>query len=504
MKTPVFTFETIFKDSAEVPIDIDFNMPDYCPEISRILKCRAVARISAKTAQGRSITVDGGVTVTVIYSDEENKINSYEYQYPFSKTFETGVNVDSAYIKAKAKCEYINCRAVTDRKIDIHGAVGVYVAATRRKSREIICDIEDESIEVLRHSAPATMPVSSGEKYVLIEEEIEIGNSQPDVRCLIRYDASIKVGECKLLAGKVIVKGNVTVNMLNRGEDGDTQSLSSEIPFSQLIEIEGAGEDCQCTASAYIAYLEIKPKFNSSGESRSFSVDGKLCIKAEAYCESDVSVIADAYSRKYAAQILSDEMCFNKLLFTINDTFTCRKQFEFSEGSVSRVCDLWCDVKTDSVKLDGGCLIINGIVSANILAVDESGVPAYYEKPIEFEYSYKMPDDSENYKADPDVSVISANYTLSGGGIEIRVELSVNAAVYECKNVLLISDIVINRDEPLPDSRRGAMTVYFADSGETLWEVARKYLADINEVKRINGIEDEKFLSGQMILVPVK
>ena len=504
MRTPVFTFETIFKDSAEVPIDIDFNMPDYCPEISKILKCRATARISSKRADSRNITVDGGVTVTVIYCDEENLINSYEYQYPFSKTFETGVDIEDANITASAKCEYINCRAVTERKIDIHGAVGVNVTAARRKSRDIICDIDDENIEVMRSSAPATMPRGNSEKCVIIEDEIEIGGSQPDVRCLIRYDAVTKVGECKLLAGKAIIKGDITVSILYRSDEGETQSLSSEIPFSQLIEIEGVGEDCECGASAYIAYLEIKPKFNSSGESRAFSVDGKVCLKADAYCESDVAVITDAYSRKYAAQILSEEVCFNKLLFTVNDTFSCRKKLDLSPSSVSRVIDLWCDVRTDSVKFEGGCLCVGGTVYANVLALDEYGVPLYFEKPIEYEYSYKMPDSGENYRTEPDISVISANYNLLGDdAMEITMQMAINAPVYECRNVPLISDVVINENEPLQSNRRGAMTIYFAESGEKLWDIARKYLADINEMKRINSIEDEKLIGGQMIMIPV-
>ena len=505
MKTPVFTVETVFKDSAEVPVDIDFNLPDYCPEISKILKCRAVARIASKRADSRNITVDGGVTVTVIYCDSENLINSYEYQYPFSKTFETGVDIDGAGLSASAKIEYINCRAVTERKIDIHGAVGVSVTASRKKSRDIICDIDDENIEVLRSSAPATMPRGGGEKYVIIEDEIEIGGSQPDVRCLIRYDAAVKVGDCKLLAGKAIVKGDITVSLLYRAEDGETQSLSSEIPFSQLIEIEGVGDDCECAASAYVAYLEVKPKFNSSGESRAFSVDGKLCLKADAYCESDIAVITDAYSRKYSAQVLSEEVCFNKLLFNVNDTFSCKKKLDLSPGSVSRVIDLWCDVKTDSVRFEGDCLTVSGTVAANILALDESGVPVCYEKPVEYEYACKMPESGGNYKTEPDVSVTLANYTLSGdSGIEITLQMAINAPVYECKNVPLISDVVINENELLAPNRRGAMTVYFADAGEKLWDVARKYLADITEMKRINGIEDEKLTGGQMILIPVK
>ena len=48
LKTKVFIKEKIYNESAELPIDVDFTMPDYYPDITKILKCRAVPRISAK------------------------------------------------------------------------------------------------------------------------------------------------------------------------------------------------------------------------------------------------------------------------------------------------------------------------------------------------------------------------------------------------------------------------------------------------------------------------
>ncbi len=504
MKTSVFTLETVFKDAAEVPIDIDFNLPDYCPEVSRILKCRAVPRIAAKSANGRSVTVDGGVTITLIYSDEDNMINSYEYQYPFSKTFDSGVDLDSAVLDANVKCEYINCRAVTERKIDIHGAISVNITARRRKNREIISDIDDENIELMRAAAPATMPIGQSEKYVIVEEELEIGSSQPDIRCLVRYDADVSISECKLLAGKAIVKGEMAVSLLYRSDDGELQTFRSNIPFSQLLEIESAGDDCICEATANIAYLEIKPKVSSSSPTRTFSLDAKLCLRAGASCENDVEVITDAYSRKYEASILSDSVCFDKTVYNISDTFNIRKEIDFSSGSISAVYDIWVTANVDSVRFEGDCMMLNGTAVSNILAREESGMPVFYEKPIPFEYSFKIPIEGKNLKADPKVSVTDVNYTISGSDkMEIGLKMAVNAAVYECADMTIVSDIKINENEPLKQTRQGAMTVYFADPGESIWEIARKYLADISEIRRLNGISEDKLQNGQMILIPV-
>lgn len=503
LKAPVYTAQTFFKDSAEVPVDIDFNLPDYCPGISRILKCRAIARVSSKTVSDRNISVDGSVTVTVIYTDSENTINSYEYQYPFSKSFDTGTDSEGAFVFVKAKCEYINCRAVTERKIDIHGAVGIYVTASRRQSKDIICDIDDKNIEVLRANAPATMPVAAAEKYVIIDDEIDVGNSHPDIKCLIRYDAAATVSECKLLAGKAIIKGDLKVNLLYRGEQGQVQTLDTEIPFSQLLEVDSADENCDFEAGVSIAYLEIKPKFNSDEASRSFTLDGKLHISVQTFCNNDVEVITDAYSRKYEAQILSEDICINKLVLNVNDTFTAKSEIEFAGGTVSGIGDMWAEIKGENTKIEDGCLTVSGMATVGIIAFDENGVPAFFEKPVDFSYSYKLPVSSDDLKAEPKISILSVNYTMSGGNdIEVRLEMALTAAVYECRKLPLVSDVVIDEDKPTSLAGRSSMTVYFAEPGESLWDIARKYLASVDEVRRLNAVEGDVLTKRQMILIP--
>lgn len=503
IKAPFFTVETVFKDTAEVPVDIEFNLPDYYPEISRILKCRAVPRVSSKAVSNRGVTVDGGVTVTVIYADSDNLINSYEYQYPFSKSFETGEETDGAFVSVKAKCEYVNCRAVTERKIDIHGAVGICVSLSSRKSREILCGVDDCNIEVRRRTVPVTEPVSSAEKYTVLEEELEIGTSQPDIKCLVRYDAASVVTECKLLAGKAVVKGNVAVNLVYRGETGEIQPFDAVIPFSQLIETGNTDDTLICSASACLAYLEIKPKAGLSEPARTFLLDGKLLISVDVSKSDEIEVISDAYSRKYEAQIKSEEICVNKMLCGIDDTFTCKKEIEFPGEGVSRVLDIWCDVKSESAALSGDCLLVSGSANVGIIAAEGADAPAFFEKSVDYEYRYKLPSCGENLRAEPAVTVKGINYTISSeNSMEIRIEMAVCATVYECERIPAVGEVQVNENKPLGDNRRAAMTVYFAEPGESVWDISRRYLADVEKVRRLNGIEQDEVIKRQMILVP--
>ncbi|MBR4762303.1 MAG: DUF3794 domain-containing protein, partial [Clostridia bacterium] len=385
-------------------------------------------------------------------------------------------------------------------KIDIHGAIGVYVAATRRKTKDILSDTENGDIELLHSVIPATLPVANAEKYLIIEEDIEVGNANPDARWLIRYDAEVSTDECKLLAGKAMVKGEIAVNLLYRAQEGEPQQLNTVIPFSQLIEVEGADENCTAQTYAEIAYLEIKPKFNTSGLSRSFSLDGKLLLGVNVQCGGDIEVVTDAYSRAYQSRTASEEITLISAVCEVNDTFNCRRETELPEA-VSRICDIWCEVRESTAEFEGDCLIAKGNATANIIAFDDSGAPVFYEKGIDFEYRFKLPRESANFKGEPQVSVLSVSYTIqSENRMEIRAEMAIHAVVFESKTLSVINDIQV--DTGAAAGERAAMTVYFAEAGESVWDISRKYLASVDEVKRINGIESDKLSERRTVLVP--
>lgn len=505
LKTSVFGLDTVFSESAEQPIDIDFTLPDYYADISKILKCRAVSRISSKGMSGSNISVEGCVTVTVIYCGSDNTIGSYEYQYPFSKKFESGISTDGGILNVKTKCEYINCRAVTGRKIDIHGAAGIYVTLKKRKVTDVISDCDDGNIELLRGTVPATVPMGCADKYLLIEEEIELGGGQPDIRCVIRYDAEVAITDSKILAGKSVVKGEMTVKILYAPtENIAPQTVRYQLPFSQLIEVDGITDGCECESKVSIAHLEIKPRVSASGECRQLMLTAKLLITSECCCNNDLEVILDAYSCKYEADISKSEVCFNKIIENINQSFNCKKSIEFSKNALSAISDMWCEARVDTVKFEDNSMRVCGMVTAFIIALDGERIPAFYEKTIDFEYSHPMTTIGE-FRCTPDITVTGTNYTLnSESNMELRIDLNICASIYACTNLPLITDIVINESKPIPKVNNGAMTVYFATQGEKIWDIARRYFAVVDELKQINEIDEETLKNDKMILVPTK
>lgn len=47
------------------------------------------------------------------------------------------------------------------------------------------------------------------------------------------------------------------------------------------------------------------------------------------------------------------------------------------------------------------------------------------------------------------------------------------------------------------------MIIYFVKPGDTLWKIAKKFRSTVEDIARVNGIEDEnKIYIGQQLYIP--
>lgn len=504
LKSDIYVNENYFCDSLEQAIDVDFTLPDYCRDISKIFKCHAVPRIVSKSVSGNTVILDGNVIITVLYCDKDGLFCSYEYQYPFSKNLDINEDITGGNIFCRAKCEYINCRAVTGRKVDIHGAVGIYIKVFKRKCKEIISDIDDNNIEVNRITAPATVPMGYAEKYLTIEEDIAFGSGQPAIESILKINSAVCVRETRVINDKAVVKGELTVCILYAPEgNGTPQVVKSALPYSQIIDVEGINDSCECECKAEISTLDIKPKVNASGEMKMLGLCSKILLTCEAYCGNEIPVIADAFSRKFEADIKRENITFDKITCNINEEFNCKKNIEL-DFNINSVIDLWCNMQNCITKFEEDKVIISGTLMAGMIVCDENNLPIYIEKPIEFEYKHPFKCEIGNPYANPEIEVLSCGFTItSATNIELRVELGINAGIYEKNDISLVCDLEIDETKCIKPKNDSAMVIYFVGADETVWDIANKFGASVKEIMGINDLENQNLNEGKMLLIPI-
>lgn len=506
IKQNIAVNRVILNRTIEQNIDADMILPDYYLPISKILKCKATPRVSSVGINGQTLSLDGDVTVCVIYVSSENTVCGFEQSIPFSRSFEIEEDAEGSVGDCIVKCEYINCRAINERKLDVRGAVAIEAKVIKKDSKQALTDLEGGNIVLKRCFAPATTPVSSAEKSLLIEEDMELGNGQPMIANIIRYDAKAVNKECRIISGKVVVKGEMNVSVLYSAEGVlKPQIFNGTIPYSQIIDIENVGENCECACRVCVAQLEVKPRTSATGESKKISLFAKLRFNASVSCENDLQVITDAYSTKYEADIIRTDIEFEKLKNNVSDSLIIKKKIEIGVSDIVAVNDIWCDSDIAFSKLQDGELIIGGNVGISMLLSNADEAPIYKETQTDFEYRCKADGLGERIRCDCFSAVTKISYNISNSScVEVTLQLSVSADVYNISKIPVITEITVDKDKTKESLTDNALMIYFADSGEKIWDIARKYNSSPEEICEINSIEGEKLLAGKTLLIPIK
>ena len=503
IKQTVTLNETVFKCKGELPVDEDIIMPDFYPEAVKLLKCKAVARVASKNAVGGSVTVDGHIFINLLFCDKNGCPFGFEHVLPFSKVFESEDDLSGGNIFCEIKTEYLNCRVVTERKIAVHGAFGIFIEVTNKKEHSIIVDVEDSTVQLNRKDLPFLNAVGSAEKNLLIEQELELSAGQQSVDSVLRAEAVPIITEIKAVRNKASVKGNLNISLLYLNGK-QCIPYKSTIPFSQFIDIQGINEECTCTSRVQLCYLEVKPR-NVDGVCRSLMLNAKLCIYAETYCDGEIPVINDAYSTKYRIDMQQNDMSFKRVMGHINDGFMFKKTFEFSAGSLSNIIDSWTETDVSECIYHQGKINLKGSITVCLLVYDTDSRVSYLEKKCEFSFEKPYDVQSEGeLVCIPALEPITSSYTiLSDSSIEYRVEYKVNISLQEKRKLRLITDISPNDDEKLLKRNDCSLIVYYAVPGENVWSIAKRYGTDITEMKEINGIEKDVLDENRKLLIPI-
>ena len=100
--------KTTFRQTVEHAFDTEISLPDYYPDIHRILKCRVNAKVAQKNAEGGQINIDGVVCLNLIYADKDCGIRALDVQTPFNKKIDFSAEDGCHSVQVECKTDYCN------------------------------------------------------------------------------------------------------------------------------------------------------------------------------------------------------------------------------------------------------------------------------------------------------------------------------------------------------------------------------------------------------------
>lgn len=493
----------VLKQTTEQPIDATITLPDSCSDIKRLLKCRMRPCVTSKAIKGDLFCVEGEATVSICYVDRDGCVKSYDHVEPFAHDFELPSPVEEGVSQVRLKISYMNSKAVSERRVDVHGSVAIQACVKACVPMEIITDIDEPSVRLQRGSRPSSSLVGFDEKYLIVSDEMSVAESSESIRSVLRTDSRVLVTDTKTIGNKIVAKGELLVKVLYIGEEnGECCTVSESFPFSQIFDIVGLNENCTCTVDASVIGCELRPHTDMSGMLRKAMVGAKLYLSVTAYCNAQLPYLTDAYSTERQLDIHRDPLTFERVAYTVNEPYLVSKRLDVPVENMKKILDVWNDADLVSVTCRAGAVSVKGTLLVSILALDASGEAMYYERGVEFEFSREVPENLSGSECRCDLTPTNIAYSLGRGDLEIKSELNVRLDLIEHSSCEVITSAELG-EKTVSKYSSSSIVIYRACAGELLWEIAKHYNTSVEAIAELNSLSGDVMDADRTVVIPV-
>lgn len=510
-KEPVFLTEVVYDGQAEQGVELDYVLPDYYPDIFKILKCTLTPGVASYSVSGTQLFIDGVVYIKVLYlSENSREISCIEQRYTYSKTIELVKAAQTPAVTLFSRADYCSCRAVSGRRIDVRGAVSCKIRVTGCYEGEILCGASGAGTEVKCDNVNYCGSRLFANRQYVVREDIETG-AGGGIVSVLNVSCCAVVTDTKIISDKVVVKGEAKIKSLylirTSGGETETEVMEAAIPLSQIVDMAGVTDGHSCYAQFDVMDCDLEIRQGDDGENRMLGCELTLDCKVTAYRETVLSPVCDLYSTEYESSYNVTPIKLEYAPQLVMSQASLKAVLDSPEGSISEVYDCHCDLLGTTVRAsDEGehKLTISGQANVQLIGCGEEGNPIFTEKTESFELETDAAALSDGYSANVSVYVASVTYSITGdNSVEVHVQLAAQGLCYRVKTVNAVTEISLNEEHPKEKNSDYALKLYYAENGEAVWDIAKRYNTSVSAITAENELEQEQLTAPCMLLIPI-
>ena len=463
----VSVIHPVLEKQEEYVISGDFVLPEYCPDIAVVLKCMVTPYVNNRQWSNGQLLLDGIAVVRVLYLDEERRcVREAEFSHPLSCTLRADT-AQAPVARIAFRQEYVNCRATSPRRLEVRGAYAVMATAYDMQTNELLSEEQQAGLHYRTVQAATSLLKVSTERVLALSDVIDF---EAPAELLLGGDCWAVVQECKLLAGKAIVKGQVFDHQLYAGdsEEGKVRVIDHTIPFSQIVDLPGAEESDRCVAEVSVLSDSHRCAINAEGVNTALEINLKLLIQVQVLATQTMTLVQDAYHTHYPSALTQQDVMMRCYLGTHRETLPWQKRLELPDGEVGEILDIWAYPGAATCCCADAAVRVDCRLHICMLVRDGNGAIAYYERPEELETEFPC----DGNTASAAVAVQSVSYTVVSGHLELRIGLNVNIEQWIESSVCAVQDLTLKTEEPY-EADRASIRLYYAQPGERIWDIAR-------------------------------
>ncbi len=505
-KEKIAVTESVLDAAEEYAISGDFILPEYCPDVAVVLKCMVTPQLHSRRWSGDTFVIDGMAVMRILYLDEERCcVREAEFTQPINCVLRGQSGCEGVPVRVWVTQDYVNCRAVSPRRIEVRGGFTVHACAERAKMVELPCAPSADRLYTKGISKTVSAPLSAGEKLLTVNETLAFDSGLPAAEQLLGGECTAAVTEVKLLTDKAIVKGQIYLHQLYTDDSvsGTTYVLDYAVPFSAIMDVDGVCDGQLYTAQVNVLSDTEECVAGEGGQNSALGFTAKLLVQLFTYKKTVAEFVTDAYHADCPVTVSEEAVNGCSLIEVLRQTATVQKSVALPSEGLREIVDAWVMPMPCNGRLENGRLETDVPILLSMLVRDTDGVIAYYERAEDFrvECACSVPCNEASVTVKVYPSVLGMSYAAVGDKLDVRLTLLPSCELWETMQDKVVREITLQSENPYP-SDGAALRLYYAEAGECVWDIARRCHTSPKAVCEENDLHDEMISAKTVLLIP--
>ena len=495
----IISYDTVAEVTLCQEETLESIVPDACPDILRIVDVCGQATISGKQAREGVAQVTGMVRASILYQPEGGGgLRRMEVGLPFTCQAEAPGLTERGTVLARPRLRSAEARALNPRKVLLRVDLAVDITACQPVERPIcggVTGSEEEGLCQRQFRGEHYQLCAVQEKPFTFSDQVRLqGTGESPVLLAVR--AQPVCTESKLIGSKLIFKGMVELYLLLQEMEGGLSAAHESMPFSQIIEVTGAGEEGDCLVEVEVASLQCD---QIPGDGRELDVTLELLAQAQVYSRRPVTLLQDLYSTSSLMEVERE----NQPLCSLTDQSVrpqaVRELLETGE-MVRSIVDARLALGQVRQSREGKELVLTTEACVTVLYLDENELVQCVRRSLPVTCRLECPEGAKCscFCACPG-EVFAAP---AAGGVEVRFTVEFHCMTTETTAVPTVTSAQLGEARNAGEGQRPSVVLRMPSPGEELWDIAKAHGTTMEQILQANELEEDALPFGRMLLIP--
>lgn len=481
-------------------VEGDIIVPDAKPDVLNIMCTSGVVCIYKKEIIDEKIKIEGSVDTYIMYmtEDSQERTRGINTSLDLSEVINIPNITSDMESKIYSNIKEIEAKVVNERKISIKATIELEIEIYAKEDLSIVNNLENaDEIKMLQEQLSVNSLIGSGETKIYAKENISIDNIDNLVE-ILKLNVGIGNKDIKISYNKVLTKAEAEVKIVYLTEDNRINKTMATIPIIGFVDIEDVNEGNICDTTYEIRNIIVKP---NSVEEHSVYIEMEISVTTTAYEERTINIIQDLYSP-------SENIQFNKKTvrtiagkMEILGTRDISEKLRMEELQGRNIVDV--DIVPNIIKqnINGEKISYNGELELRFILMGEDLQIMIKKESIPFEYNLDNISDSGNLNIRTNIEIGSQDFIIQEGGeILANVQMRMHTMLDKNVNINTIDEVQTTGEREEQDY---SIIMYIVKKNDSLWKIAKMFGSTVDDIVRVNGIEDENTIfPGQKLFIP--